>query len=90
MDEALKEHMERTVKPMADELVPKLTGALMETGRVVHGDKELSYSLMETLPSTTGPWWIMRLPSMSEKTPSTPRRRNSNSSTNLCTKQKIK
>lgn len=43
--EGVKEHMDMVLKPLVDELVPKLTGALVETGRVVPGPTDLSYTL---------------------------------------------
>lgn len=41
----VKAHMEETLKPLVDELVPKLTRALLETGRVLPGQSETSWSL---------------------------------------------
>lgn len=43
--EGIKEHLELRVKPLADELVPKLTGALMDTARVEQGETELQYKI---------------------------------------------
>lgn len=45
-DEGVKEHLERTVKPLSDEMVPKLTLALLETARLEPGKFGKGWSLI--------------------------------------------
>lgn len=45
ISDGLREHLEEVVKPQADVLVPKLTEALAQTGRVVPGAARDSWQL---------------------------------------------